>query len=511
MEKDKPCIAIYDVRGIQNYIFRTNAVKEIVGASKIVDKLIINEFNSASIKVKEQKNINENEMILNWDEQEDYVFDTNKNIKVEVLYYGGGNLVVLFRNEELCKEISIEMSKNIIKNAYGLSLVYAYTEKTDNYQEDWKELKTKLSEIKAVTALNKPAGIIPIVRYDGITGKPLSMKYNGRMVTFEAYQKLKKAEEIANEKNVYIKQFDKMRTSEEEGLIAIVHIDGNSMGQSIREIMADSNTYLEAIRKMRKISKNIHETFEIKAIEGVKKKIPEICKKHDVKIKNNELPFRPIIQAGDDITFVCNERIALDIVKEYISIIRKGYMYSEKYTFSACAGISIIHSHFPFFKGYQIAEECCEIAKKRAKNEGMVNGKIGNFVDFQYCYSGNTVDLEEARKRNYRNINEMNILKRPYGIYDEDETLNELQKSFCINTFEEDLKMLKGISRGTAKAFRDAYYKDEGTIKTLFKRQTIKDNISYKDPFVKVGNEEYAEYFDSLEMLDIFGVKEEKN
>ena len=116
--------------------------------------------------------------------------------------------------------------------------------------------------------------------------------------------------------------------------------------------------------KMRKISKNIHETFEIKAIEGVKEKIPEICKKHDVKIKNNELPFRPIIQAGDDITFVCNERIALDIVKEYISIIRKGYMYSEKYTFSACAGISIIHSHFPFFKGYQIAEECCEIAKK---------------------------------------------------------------------------------------------------------------------------------------------------
>ena len=113
MEKDKPCIAIYDVRGIQNYIFKTNAVKEIVGASKIVDKLIINEFNSASITVKEQKNINENEMILNWDEQEDYVFDTNKNIKVEVLYYGGGNLVVLFRNEDLCKEIRIVLLKNI--------------------------------------------------------------------------------------------------------------------------------------------------------------------------------------------------------------------------------------------------------------------------------------------------------------------------------------------------------------------------------------------------------------
>ena len=134
MEKDKPCIAIYDVRGIQNYIFRTNAVKEIVGASKIVDKLIINEFEFATNKIKAKQNMADSEIILNWEEQKNYLFDNNENIKVEVLYYGGGNLVVLFRNEELCKEISIEMSKNIIKNAYGLSLVYAYTEKTNEYQ-----------------------------------------------------------------------------------------------------------------------------------------------------------------------------------------------------------------------------------------------------------------------------------------------------------------------------------------------------------------------------------------
>ena len=105
MEKDKPCIAIYDVRGIQNYIFRTNAVKEIVGASKIVDKLIINEFEFATNKIKAKQNMADSEIILNWEEKKDYLFDNNENIKVEVLYYGGGNLVVLFRNEELCKEL----------------------------------------------------------------------------------------------------------------------------------------------------------------------------------------------------------------------------------------------------------------------------------------------------------------------------------------------------------------------------------------------------------------------
>ena len=510
MEENKPCIAIYDVRGIQNYIFRTNAVKEIMGASKIVDKLIINEFAYATKKIKNEQKINENEIILDWDKQNDFSFGTNSEIKIEVLYYGGGNLVVLFRNEELCKSVSIEMSKNIIKNAYGLSLVYAYTEKTEDYNSDWTNLKKRLSEIKAVTTLNKPAGILPIIKYDGITGKPLSQKYDGRMVTYEAYQKLKKSEEISREKSEYIKEFDKMRTSEEEGLIAIVHIDGNSMGANIREIMKDTATYKEAVRKMREISKNIHEVFEVKAINSVKEKIAYICKKHSIEIKSNKLPFRPVIQAGDDITFVCNERIALDIVKEYINSIKKGFMYEQKYPFSACAGIAIIHSHFPFYKGYQVAEQCCEQAKKRAKNEGMINGKIGNFVDFEYCYSVNTVDIEESRKKNYCNIEGISLLKRPYGIYDENENLNELQKTFDIKVFEEDLKMLKGISRGTAKAFRDAYYKETASINTLFERQKIKNGISYKDAFKEVNGKKYAEYFDSLEMLDIFGIREEE-
>ena len=402
------------------------------------------------------------------------------------------------------------MAKNIIKNAYGLSLVYAYTEKTQDYNDDWVKLKQKLSEIKAVTSLNKPAGILPIVRYDGVTGKPLSKKYDGKMVIYEAYQKLKKAEEVATEKSEYIKEFDKMRTSNEEGLIAIVHIDGNSMGANIREIMKDTNTYQEAVCKMREISRNIHEVFEVKAINSVKEKINYICKKHDIEIKNNELPFRPIIQAGDDITFVCNERIALDIVKEYINSIKKGFMYEQKYEFSACAGIAIVHSHFPFYKGYQIAEQCCAIAKIRAKNEGMVNGKIGNFVDFEYCYSGNTVELEDSRKRNYCNIEGINLLKRPYGIYNEDEVLNETQKNFDLKVFEEDMQMLKGISRGTAKAFRDVYYKEIAIVNTLFKRQEIKNGISYKNPFKEVNGKKYAEYFDCLEMLDIFGVKEEE-
>ena len=504
-------IAIYDVRVIQSYIFRTNALKEIVGASKIVENLIIQEFNNAITNYIENGELNNDEVILNWKNQNEFHFDKNHNIKIEVLYYGGGNLVVLFRTEELCKKISTLMSKNIMQNAYGLSLVYAYVDKTENYNEDWSALKTKLSEIKAVTPLNKPAGILPIVQYDALTGKPLSKTYNKKKVTYEAYQKLKKYEEVQNENSIYIKEFDKMRTSNEEGLIAVVHIDGNSMGMNIRNIMKEANSYDEAVKRMRKISNDIHEAFEVKAIKDVEEKILQFCRKHEIKVKQNQIPFRPLIQAGDDITFVCNERIALDIAEEYIKSIRKRYMYNENYTFSACAGIAIIHTHYPFYKGYAIAEECCKSAKERAKNEGKIDDKIGNFIDFEYCYSINTMDLNESRINNYTSIEGNYLLKRPYGIYEENEKLNDIQKEFDINAFKDNLKRIKGISRSVAKSFRDNYYETEALIDTALLRHGKKNNIKYKSAFKTINQKKYAEYFDSLEMLDIFGIKEENH
>ena len=112
--ENKPVIAIYDVRGIQDYIFRTNKVKEIVGASLIVDNLVISEFKKA---IQDNNNIDENEVILNWESKAPLKFEDDEAIKVEVLYYGGGNLVVLFRNEDLAKNVSITMSKNILTDA----------------------------------------------------------------------------------------------------------------------------------------------------------------------------------------------------------------------------------------------------------------------------------------------------------------------------------------------------------------------------------------------------------
>lgn len=502
-------IAIYDVRGIQDYIFRTNKVKEIVGASLIVDDLIIKQFKNTL------KNIPNEEKIINWETTQELQFEKNNNIKVEILYYGGGNLVVLFRNKELARTISIDMSKNILISAYGLSLNYAYVKKTDNYQNDWENLKEKLSEIKATTPLNKPMGVLPIVQYDRVTGLPLSKQIEEKnrtiKVTYEAYQKINKYNFENDNDRKFIKEFDKMRANEQESLIAIVHIDGNSMGQNIRNLTEGVTQYSEATKLMREISCNIHRVFEEEAITAVIERIPEICKEHGVEdlIKSDgRLPFRPIISAGDDITFVCNSRISLDIVKEYLLTIKSGYMYGNKYPFSACAGIAIIHSHFPFHKAYQIAEECCQNAKKRAKAEGMVDGKIGNFVDFQYCYSASTVNIETTRENKYKNIENMSLIRRPYGIYSkvEKEKLTPEQRGFDIDYFEKTLNEVKNIARTKAKDLRDAYYETKALVDLRLIRLLAK-GVELEESFDK---NNIATYYDALEFLDIYAKCTEK-
>ena len=76
---NREVIAIYDVRGIQDYIFRTNVLKEIIGASSIVDKLILKEFENA---VKDKYN-DPSKYVIDVQNKDELKFGDDKNIEVE--------------------------------------------------------------------------------------------------------------------------------------------------------------------------------------------------------------------------------------------------------------------------------------------------------------------------------------------------------------------------------------------------------------------------------------------
>lgn len=94
----------------------------------------------------------------------------------------------------------------------------------------------------------------------------------------------------------------------------------------------------------------------------------------------------------DDITFVCNGKLAVPAVKYFLENI------GEEKDYSACGGIAFFNSHFPFSDAYQVAEACCENAKKRAKEEENrgAESRIGNFMDFQVCTNVRAANLDAS-------------------------------------------------------------------------------------------------------------------
>lgn len=109
----------------------------------------------------------------------------------------------------------------------------------------------------------------------------------------------------------------------------------------------------------------------------------DIVQMMDNKYKNDPLrqKRRIILGAGDEINMICNARDAYDIAMTYLKGLPEG--------FSACASISILHSHAPYSDAYRIAEECCESGKKKIKQlvpeENPVINSDSDFIDFHYC------------------------------------------------------------------------------------------------------------------------------
>ena len=483
---DTPVIAIYDVRGIQAYIFKTNKLKEIEGASKIVNNIFAQTLNEAICELNKEQSVNL-EAYTDWENNAIYRFDAEKP-DIEVIFSGAGNTTVLYKTGKLCRIINRKLSFLTIKKTYSLNLAIAVTKKTENYKDDYTKLKIKLAIIKAKMKYVSFQSSFPLTRKD-INNDPESEFYKGKFVSREACRKLAVREEEAGENNSRGEQLlDNMKI---EKNIAIVHIDGNGIGGAVRDKMQNLTTYKEAVETIRKTSKNINASFNKKPIEYVKKSIE--------KWNEDKTYFREVINAGDDITFVCAAEIAMSLCELYMDDLK-----GQENNFTACAGIAYIGSHFPFSRGYEIAEKCCDNAKKKMRKKNGAKAS-GYWIDFQIVKSMIN-DLKEYRDANYKR-GEYNLLSRPYCL---DEGNNAFEK---LKEYIRHFKNADNVPRTWCKELRNSYDASETQASvTLSKMQSRGHKLPEKESILYDKTKKTALYFDALEIMDYFeDVKETKN
>lgn len=512
-------LAMYDIRGIQDYIYRTPHIKDAMGASLIIEDILKNALREACKNLK----LKPEETDLEWEkgEEEEEVKPFKMSEKaVQVLYIGGGNAYVIYNGNDLYRNINKIMSKYIIEHTYSLQLAAACVKVTDKYYNDYEELRNKMDDVKAKMAGSKPLGALPIMKTEIRTGYPAieeSPDKNRVDISKETAIKL-------DEKNEKIKELKQDKFLEnyinrgKDSRIAVVHIDGNNMGLRIREQIEHEPDYVKAVNTMRQISHNIK-----KAYNDTFDKMKHEFEDEDTKFAQNIERFvRKVIVAGDDITYVCNAHIALETVRYYSEQISGLMMVSEestqenieKYGFSICAGIAYIGSHFPFYTAYEVAEACCASAKGEAKkdeNKEKLQPKgerIGNYVDFQICKNIHCKNLDKVRQEEYSTPTGENLLIRPYYIptthqYGLSKNAGKINDYTSLKENIRKFSDEKNLPRSFVKDIRNTYSLGRYQMDTLYAFLKSRDWKLPKDSlYEEINGVQTALWYDAAEIMD---------
>ena len=520
----KNVMAMYDVRGIQKYIFRTTEVTDAIGASSIIENIIQDALRDAVKRI--GPGIASE---ISWFDKDGVLPYEHLKYDVQVLFIGGGNAYVMYRDMELCRKINKLMSKYVLEHTYSLRLAIAVTEVGDNYSADYQKLHNKMIKVKERMSNARPLGALPIMQTEPKTGYPgVGKDSNGKLVSTETSLKKGTSQYKQNKEDQIDKEerrFDNLVTEKgKDSRLAVVHIDGNSMGMRIRQLIEKIKDYEEAVTVMRNISYQINHSFK-KTFEEMKSyfesKVTRDGKKSYV--------IRKILVAGDDITYVCNAKIAFATVEYYCRKIatltmngKDGEEDIRKYGFSVCAGIAFIGSHFPFWIGYNVAEELCESAKDRAKAPDNIEkvtmdeennstmDRVGNFVDFHICKNIQAQNLGEMRGAEYVTRSGENLLIRPYyiSVPGEGSKLGEnAEKYFSFNTFKRNIRYFneEKLPRSFAKEIRNTYALGRENVQQL---STFLQSRGHKMPDdtqeMYFEGTETAKWYDALELMDYY-------
>jgi CRISPR RNA silencing complex Cmr2 subunit-like protein len=434
-----PVLTGIDITGIQRYIFGSNRLRDVISCSWLVEQAISNE--------------------------KDIGFLCDQN----ALLAAGGNAILQFDTIDDAKKFTKCYTRRLYENTPGLDVAITHLEYSGKLATAIIDLKKKLDHAKferfpsieqlglSVTVPCQVTGL-PAAGFDRLeeTWKtPLSRKIIACQHKETGEQAKKRWDvflsEHLNENYSFPDEIDQLgRSMGDTSLIGVVHLDGNEIGERIKEwfhVCIETNKsdelvkqeYQEISKQLRILGNKVLQRLVNRVIDSIDGDV--WIRNKDYPLLNLELysktslPIRPILLGGDDLTFVCDGRIALDLATTALSEFE-----NAKINFlgkiSACAGVAIVHSHHPFIRAYELAERLCENAKQhRIKEMKIMNQNEGSWIDWHIGLPRPGETIQSVRQKQYQ-LNEKHALTcRPYRLGEpkEPETWRWLSETVLSN------------------------------------------------------------------------------
>lgn len=511
---------VVDVISIQKYVYTSNRLKENIGASNIVTRIYGNSLEKSIRNVFKKSGLKMDISLTEWEKNPDIISIENPECEFEVGYIGGGNALLFFKEKQKAKEFINEWTRNLLEEAPGLNTAFAINDKfnINNFQTErddlFKELESNKNNYFPQTVLPKH-GITADCPYTGLSAEvfielPDKQDKKGVYVSSVSYAKHMNAdidrqkryvEELSADRYTCTDNMDKLGQTKGQNHIAIVNIDGNSMGKQFKNC--------KDLIETRKLSKGLKDIMQ----DVYKEFLNFIFENMDFFQGNNSgfkieqdnkgkciIPFRPILVEGDDITFITDGRLGIPFAVKYLELLSSKTLFNSK-KLSACAGVAITKTKYPFFRGYSLAEELCKRAKNEArKNEGT------SWIDFHVAYGGFSGTIEEIHKRKY-SIQDGLLHFGPYLVSsaDKNNDRNIFHLKEGIGTFLNKEKW----PRSKVKEFREILTLGIETSRKFAVENNLKEKLyDFKDTGKEynknIWHDRFTPYFDMIELMDLF-------
>lgn len=390
------------VQGIQSFILQTNELKDIVGASELVEQICTTKF--ASVLGKD--------------------YDRLKSDPHAILM-AAGNIKYVFDEVNQCRDFVRQFPKAILEAAPGVTVSQAVVKMTGNFGSDVNELERRLRVQR-----NKPMRSLTWgymgMRRSRKTGLPAvaeeekgyldmgTQSKRKRLTTYRLCSKSFNRQDLDDAQIVL--NIDDMVGKND--WIAVIHADGNGLGQMVRQVGSNPE-------RLKEFSENLN-TSTVEAAHAAYEQFhfpPQ-----------DKIPIRPVVLGGDDMTVICRADLAIPYVETFI----RQFEEKTKHQMTVCAGIAFIKSSYPYYYGYELAEQLCKRAKKDAKRN-LSNGLMPSCFQFYKVQDSfiKDVDLMMQRELGY---GKYSFEFGPYYLNDAPEgrwSIKELQRWLTVLQKEE--------------------------------------------------------------------------
>jgi hypothetical protein len=352
------------VQGIQEFITQTGRLKEVVGASELVEQICTSLF-------LEMAGVDEN--------------DPN------IIRNAAGNIRYIFDEEADCRSFVRDFSRSVRKKAPGVRITQAVlTFGPDELATKLRELELKLTKLRSRADLPLDIGYMGLERCRRTGNVAVRTTSDEEYICQATVEKLsasgsnnqrllrKLTGELNLEKERFPLDMEMISKGEKKDWIAVIHADGNGMGnivQALGQMLIGRNNNAVALA-----FSDFSKLIDRSTTAAVRHAFASTFKK-EIEKRSEYIPVRPLVMGGDDVSLIIRADKALSFCNAFMEHFElsagealEGFRRSHDLeqlpgTLTVCAGIAFVKSSYPFHYAFELAEELCAEAKKSSKKQ----------------------------------------------------------------------------------------------------------------------------------------------